>query len=48
MKYGLYPSGSKLENGVEIKPLEGHVKLETKLAGFEDWARAIFVNASVF
>ena len=48
MKYGLYPSGSKLENGMEIKPLDGHVKLNTKLAGFEDWAKAIFVSPSVF
>ena len=48
MRYGLYPSGSKLENGVEIKPLEGHVKLKTKLAGFDDWAKAIFVSPSVF
>ena len=48
MKYGLYPSGSKLENGVEIKPLEGHVKSQTKLAGFEDWAKGIFVSPSVF
>ena len=48
MEYGLYPSGSKLENGVEIKPLEGHVKLQTKLAGFDDWAKAIFVSPSVF
>ena len=48
MKYGLYPSGSKLDNGVEIKPLEGHVKLNTKLEGFNDWARAIFVSPSVF
>lgn len=48
MKYGLYPSGSKLENGLEIKPLEGHVKLKTKLAGFKDWAKAIFVSPSVF
>ena len=48
MEYGLYPSGSKLENGVEIKPLEGHVKLQTKIAGFDDWAKAIFVSPSVF
>jgi hypothetical protein len=48
MKYGLYPSGSKLENGVEIKPLAGHVKLKTKLAGFDDWAKAIFVSPSIF
>ena len=48
MKYGLYPSGSKLDNGVEIKPLKGHVKLNVKLAGFDDWAKAIFVSPSVF
>jgi hypothetical protein len=48
MKYGLYPSGSKLDNGVEIKPLDGHVQLETKVAGFDDWAKAIFVSPSVF
>ena len=48
MKYGLYPSGSKLENGYEIKPLKGHVKLKQKLAGFDDWAKAIFVSPSIF
>lgn len=48
MKYGLYPSGSTLENGVEIKPLDGHVKLKTKVAGFDDWAKAIFVSPSIF
>ena len=48
MKYGLYPSGSKLENGYEIKPLKGHVQLKQKLAGFDDWAKAIFVSPSIF
>ena len=48
MKYGLYPSGSKLENGYEIKPLKGHVQLNKKLAGFDDWAKTIFVSPSIF
>ena len=48
MKYGLYPSGSKLENGLEIKPLEGHVELGVKVDDIQDWARAIFVIPSVF
>ena len=48
MKYGLYPSGTKLENGFEIKPLKGHVPLNTKVANIKDWARAIFVSPSIF
>ena len=48
MKYGLYPSGSTLEDGTEIKPLPGHVKLKTKVDKFEDWAKAIFVSPSIF
>ena len=48
MEYGLYPSGTKLTNGYEIKPLEGHVPLGTSLEGFDDWARAIFVSPSIF
>ena len=48
MKYGLYPSGSKLENGYEIKPLKGHVQLNKKLAGFDNWAKTIFVSPSIF
>ena len=48
MKYGLYPSGTKLKNGKEIKPLDGHVKLNTKVAGFDNWAKAIFVSPSIF
>ena len=48
MKYGLYPSGSKLENGLEIKPLEGHVELGVEVGDIKDWARAIFVSPSVF
>ena len=48
MKYGLYPSGSKLPDGSKIKPLEGHVKLKTKVDKFDDWAKAIFVSPSIF
>ena len=48
IKYGLYPSGTKLENGFEIKPLKGHVPLNTKVANIKDWARAIFVSPSIF
>lgn len=48
MRYGLYPSGSKLKDGTEIKPLEGHVPLNIKVAGFDNWAKAIFVSPSIF
>ena len=48
MKYGLYPSGSKLENGYEIKPLKGHVQLNIKVDKFNNWAKAIFVSPSIF
>ena len=48
MKYGLYPSGSILENGYEIKPLKGHVQLNIKVDKFNNWAKAIFVSPSIF
>lgn len=48
MIYGLYPSGSKLIDAREIKPLKGHIPLKTKLEGFDDWAKAIFVSPSIF
>jgi len=48
MRYGLYPSGTKLSDGTEIKPLEGHIPLKTSLEGFDDWAKAIFVSPSIF
>ena len=48
MKYGLYPSGSKLENGYEIKPLKGHVQLNIKVDKFNNWAKAIFVSPNIF
>ena len=48
MRYGLYPSGSKLENGQEIKPLEGHVPLGIQVQDIRDWAKAIFVSPSIF
>ena len=48
MKYGLLPSGTILENGTEIKPLEGHVQYGCKIDDIEDWAKAIFVSPSIF
>ena len=48
MKYGLRPSGTKLENGNEINPLEGHIKLNKKVQNIENWAKAIFVSPSIF
>ena len=48
MFHGLYPSGTKLSDGTEIKPLEGHIPLKTSLEGFDDWAKAIFVSPSIF
>ena len=48
MTYGLYPSGSKLENGFEIKPLDGHVPLGIEVEDIKDWAKAIFVSPSIF
>ena len=48
MKYGLYTSGSILENGYEIKPLKGHVQLNIKVDKFNNWAKAIFVSPSIF
>ena len=48
MKYGLRPSGTKLENGNEINPLKGHIKLNKKVQNIENWAKAIFVSPSIF
>ena len=48
MKHGLYPSGTKLSDGTDIKPLPGHIPLKTSLAGFDDWAKAVFVSPSIF
>ena len=48
MIHGLYPSGTKLSDGTEIQPLEGHIPLNISLGGFDDWAKAIFVSPSIF
>ena len=48
MKYGLHPSGTVLEDGHEIKPLEGHIELGIKVDKFDNWAKAVFVSPSVF
>ena len=48
MNYGLRPSGTKLENGKEINPIAGHIKLNKKVQNIENWAKAIFVSPSIF
>ena len=48
MKYGLRPSGTKLENGNEINPLAGHIKLNKTVQNIKNWAKAIFVSPSIF
>ena len=35
-------------NGIEIKPPSGHIPLNTKVAGIQNWAGAIFVSPSIF
>ena len=47
MRIGLLSSGRKI-NGTEIKPPSGHIPLNTKVAGFSNWAGAIFVSPSIF
>ena len=48
MIYGLTPLGTKLENGKNIKPIVGHIKLNVKIGNFENWVNAIFVSPSIF
>ena len=47
MKYGLLPSGTKLGNGVELKPPSGHIPLNVEVAGYKNWSKAIFVSPSI-
>ena len=47
LRYGLLPSGTKLQNGLTIKPPNGHIRLGVKHFGFEDWAKAIFLSPSI-
>ena len=48
MIYGLTPLGTKLENGKNIKPIVGHIKLNVKIENFENCAKATFVSPSIF
>lgn len=48
MNYGLRPSGTKLENGTEINPIAGHIKLNKTVQNIKNWAKAIFVSPSIF
>ena len=48
VKNGLRPSGTKLNDGTQIKPLPGHIGLDATVAGIENWAKAIFVSPSLF
>ena len=47
MKFGLLPSGSKLDNGIELKPPSGHIPLNVEVAGYKNWSKAIFVSPSI-
>ena len=47
LRYGLLPSGTKLQNGLTIKPPNGHIRLGVKHFGFDDWAKAIFLSPSI-
>ena len=48
IKNGLRPSGTKLEDGTTINPLEGHISLDVTVSGIKNWAKAIFVSPSLF
>ena len=48
MKHCLKLPGTKLENGLEIKPLENHMNRYVTVNNIEDWAKAIFVSPSIF
>ena len=48
MKYGLKLPGTKLESGLEIKPLDDHIDRFVTVDNVNDWAKAIFVSPSIF
>ena len=48
IRYGLRPSGSKLENGDSINVNPGHIPLSHTVSGIQYWAQAIFVSPSIF
>ena len=48
IKNGLKPSGSKLSDGTEIVPLDGHISIDETVSGIKNWAKAVFVSPSIF
>ena len=48
IRYGLLPSGSKLENGASVNVNPGHIPLNHTVSGIQYWAKAIFVSPSIF
>ena len=48
MEYGLKLPGSKLPNGIEIKPLDNHIDRNVTVDNIEDWAKGIFTSHSIF
>ena len=48
IKNGLKPSGTKLNDGTYIKPLEGHIYLDKEVKGIKNWAQAVFVSPNIF
>ena len=48
IRYGLRPSGSKLENGASVNVNPGHIPLSHTVSGIQYWAQAIFVSPSIF
>jgi len=48
IRYGLRPSGTKLENGASVNVNPGHIPLSHTVSGIQYWAQAIFVSPSIF
>ncbi|CAF1042765.1 unnamed protein product [Rotaria sp. Silwood1] len=48
MKYGLHRAGALVSPGYRIAPEKGHIGLNIRVGGFDNWANAIFVSPSVF
>ena len=48
MEYGLKLPGSKLPNGIEIKPLDNHIDRNVTVDNIKDWAKGIFTSHSIF
>ena len=43
---GLKPPGAKISDDSIILPVEGHIPLNTKVEGIDNWANAVFVSPS--